>query len=42
MLFRSNICRARMGERQGVATLETVVFGRHDPSGFKELLDGAA
>ena len=37
-----NICRARMGERQGVATLETVVFGRHDPSGFKELLDGAA
>lgn len=37
-----NICRVRMGERRGVATLETLVFGRHDPSGFKELLDGAA
>jgi hypothetical protein len=36
------ICRARMGDRTGVGTLETVVFGRHDPSGFKSILDGAA
>jgi len=35
------ICRARMGDRTGVGTLETVVFGRHDPSGFKSILDGA-
>lgn len=35
------ICRAEMGDRSGVGTLETIVFGRHDPSGFKELLDGA-
>jgi len=36
------VCRARFGEEEGVATLETVVFGRHDPSGFKSILDGAA
>jgi hypothetical protein len=35
------ICRARMGERTGVGTMETLVFGRHAPSGFKEFLDGA-
>jgi hypothetical protein len=35
------ICRARMGERVGVGTLETIVFGRHKPSGFESLLDGA-
>jgi hypothetical protein len=35
------VCRARMGDRTGVGTLETVVFGRHDPSGFKSILDGA-
>jgi hypothetical protein len=35
------ICRARMGDQTGVGTLETVVFGRHDPSGFKSILDGA-
>jgi len=35
------VCRARMGDRIGVGTLETVVFGRHDPSGFKSILDGA-
>jgi hypothetical protein len=35
------ICRARMGDQRGVGTLETVVFGRHDPSGFKSILDGA-
>ena len=35
------ICRARMGDRTGVGTLETVVFGAHAPSGFREILDGA-
>jgi hypothetical protein len=34
--------RARMGERTGLGTLETLVFGRHAPSGFREFLDGAA
>jgi hypothetical protein len=35
------ICRARMGAREGVGTLETVVFGRHARSGFQSILDGA-
>jgi len=35
------VCRARMGDKVGIATLETVCFGRHDPSGFKSILDGA-
>ena len=35
------ICRARMGDRVGVGTLETICFGRHTPSGFQALLDGA-
>jgi hypothetical protein len=35
------ICRARMGEKVGIGTLETVVFGRHAPSGFESILDGA-
>lgn len=36
-----HICDARMGDREGVGTLETLVFGRHAPSGFESLLDGA-
>jgi hypothetical protein len=35
------ICRARMGDRSGFGTLETIVFGRHKPSGFESILDGA-
>jgi hypothetical protein len=35
------LVRARMGERSGVGTLETIVFGRHAPSGFRSILDGA-
>jgi len=35
------ICRARMGDKVGIGTLETIVFGRHDPSGFESILDGA-
>ena len=37
-----SICRARWGDKVGVGVLETVIFGRHDPSGFKSILDGAA
>jgi hypothetical protein len=33
--------KATMGDREGIGTLETIVFGRHDPSGFKDILDGA-
>ncbi len=35
------VCRARLGDQVGIGTLETIVFGRHDPSGFKSILDGA-
>ena len=36
-----HVVRARMGEREGIGTLENIVIGRHDPSGFKDLFDGA-
>ena len=36
------LVRARMGDRVGVGTLETICFGRHVPSGFAGMLDGAA
>jgi len=40
-----SICRAKMigpeGTRTGVATLETLCFGSHQPSGFEDFLDGA-
>ena len=36
------LVRARMGDRVGVGTLETICFGRHAPSGFTGMLDGAA
>jgi hypothetical protein len=35
------LVRARMGERVGYGTLETICFGRHAPSGFAGILDGA-
>lgn len=35
------LVRARMGEREGVGTLETICFGRHAPSGFRSFFDGA-
>ena len=39
-------CRARMRDggktRDGVGVLEQLIIGPHDPSGFRELLDGAA
>jgi hypothetical protein len=36
-----NLVRATMGDRTGVGILETLVFGRHAPSGFENLFDGA-
>lgn len=35
------ICRASGPGRSGVGTLETIAFGRHAPSGFASILDGA-
>jgi len=39
------LCRARLREggrtRDGIGVLEQLVIGPHDPSGFRELLDGA-
>ncbi|MEM9728069.1 MAG: hypothetical protein AAF997_05745 [Myxococcota bacterium] len=36
-----NVVRATMGDLQGIGILETLVFGRHAPSGFTDLFDGA-
>lgn len=36
------VVRATMGERTGMGTLETIVMGRHERSGFKEFFDGAS
>jgi hypothetical protein len=35
------LVRARMGEREGLGTLETICIGRHAPSGFTSFFDGA-
>ena len=35
------LCRARMGEREGIGILEQLAIGPHRPSGFEGLLDGA-
>jgi hypothetical protein len=35
------LCRARMGRREGIGILEQLVIGPHQPSGFEELFDGA-
>jgi hypothetical protein len=50
-IHNHQVCRATMvdsngGDRTGanltgIATLETIAFGRHDPSGFESILDGA-
>ncbi len=36
-----HLVRARMGDREGLGTLENIAIGRHDPSGFRDLFDGA-
>jgi hypothetical protein len=35
------VCRARMGKREGVGILEQIALGPHAPSGFKSILDPA-
>jgi hypothetical protein len=35
------IVRARLGDQEGIGTLETVVIGRHAPSRFRDFFDGA-
>lgn len=35
------LCRARMGQREGIGILEQLVIGPHEPSGFEGLFDGA-
>ena len=34
------VCRAKMGETVGVGVLETLCYGPHEPSGFKDFFDG--
>jgi hypothetical protein len=41
-LHVQQLCRARGGGREGVGVLEQLVIGRHGPSGFRSLFDGAA
>ena len=36
------ICKVKMGDREGVGLFESVVLGAHQPSGFTRYLDGAA
>ena len=36
------LCRARMGGREGIGILEQLVIGPHRPSGFQGLFDGAS
>jgi hypothetical protein len=40
-LHVQQLCRARMGAREGIGVLEQLVIGPHAPSGFQGLLDGA-
>ena len=40
-IHNHQVVKASMGDKQGMGILETVCFGRHDPSGFKEFFDGA-
>lgn len=41
-LHTHHVVLATMGDRKGMGTLETLVIGRHAPSGFKDFFDGAA
>ena len=36
-----NLVRGKMGEKVGVGILETLCYGRHEPSGFQDFFDGA-
>lgn len=40
-LHTHQVVKAKMGDRDGIGILESIVIGRHDPSGFKDFFDGA-
>lgn len=40
-LHTHQVVRGKMGDKVGMGTLESIVIGRHDPSGFKDFFDGA-
>ena len=40
-LHVQQLCRARLGEEEGIGCLEQLVIGPHAPSGFHGLFDGA-
>ncbi len=40
-LHVQQVCRARLGEREGIGVLEQLVLGPHAPSGFTSILDPA-
>lgn len=40
-LHTHSVVRARMGDKEGIGTLETMAIGRHTPSGFEDFFDGA-
>ena len=40
-IHNHQVVRARMGDKVGMGTLETIIIGRHTPSGFKDFFDGA-
>jgi hypothetical protein len=35
------LARARLGDKVGIGLIETLCYGRHAPSGFQDLFDGA-
>src|SRR5207245_2608695 len=41
-LHVQQVCRARLGKREGIGVLEQLVLGPHLPSGFTSILDPAA
>ncbi len=41
MIHVHQVVKATMGDEVGIGTLETIVFGRHAPSGFEDFFDGA-
>ena len=41
-LHVQQVCKARMGDREGMGVLEQMVIGEHAPSGFKDFLDPAS
>jgi hypothetical protein len=40
-IHNHQVVKAKMGDKEGMGVIETMVIGRHDPSGFKDFFDGA-